>query len=116
MPVYPGASVQQQRDHHRRIKRRPAVAVLAVGAIERREIHLRDRVEHEPREMPFRQPLAHVRRHQKRLRAITPDEVLPHRGSLLNPPDSTTLCATATMPGDTPLVVFLPYQRAAPIA
>jgi hypothetical protein len=77
MPVYPGASVEQQRHHHRRVKRRAAVTVLAIGAIERRQLHPRDGIDHKPREMALRQPLAHVRRHQKRLLAITRDEVLP---------------------------------------
>jgi hypothetical protein len=80
--------VEQDRDHHRRIKRRPAVTVSAISAIERRQIHARHDVDHKPREVILRQPLTHVGRQQKRLLAITRDEVLAHHGSLLNPPDN----------------------------
>jgi len=52
--------IEQQRDHHRRVIGRPAAAVDAIGRIERVEIHLGDRVDHKPREMPRRQPLADV--------------------------------------------------------
>jgi hypothetical protein len=52
--------VQQQRDHHRRVIRRPAAPVDPIGRIERLQIHLRDRVDDKPRKMPRRQPLAHV--------------------------------------------------------
>jgi hypothetical protein len=70
--------VEQQRDHHRRIMRRPAMPVGAIGRIERPEIHRLDNVEHEPREVILGQPLAQARRQQQLLLAITRDEVLRH--------------------------------------
>ena len=88
--------VQQQRDHHRRLIRRPAAPVAPIGAIERLKIHLAHRVQHEPREVPRRQPLTHVGRHQKRLITITRDETLSHHQMVLNPPDDTPTYATAS--------------------
>jgi hypothetical protein len=38
-----------------------------------------------------RQPLADIRRHEKRLLAVTRDEALSHTGIVLNPPDDTRL-------------------------
>jgi hypothetical protein len=70
--------VQNQRDHHRRIKRWPTAPIGPVDGIKRVEVHRLDSLEHEPREVVFGQPLAHVRRHQKRLLAITRDEALRH--------------------------------------
>jgi len=89
MPVYPGASVQQQRDHHRRVISRPTAAVPPVGAIERVEVHRADGIDDEPRKMALRQPLPHIRWHQKRLLAITRDKALAHHRIVLNPPDDT---------------------------
>jgi hypothetical protein len=57
--------------------------------IERVEVHLADGVDDKPREMPRREPLADVGRHQKRLLAITRDEALAHPEMVLNPPDDT---------------------------
>ena len=54
------------------------VATGSVGVVERRQIHLGDRRLHEPGKVTFRQPLAHVRWHQKRLLMIGFDEVLGH--------------------------------------
>jgi hypothetical protein len=56
--------VQQHRDHHRRVIRRPAAPVDPVRGIERLEIHLRDGIDDKPREVPLRQPLTDVGRHQ----------------------------------------------------
>jgi hypothetical protein len=96
MPVYPGASIKQQRDHHRRVIGRPAAPVPAVGRIEIVEVHLAHGIEHEPREVTFRQPLPNIRRHQKRLLAITRDKALAHHQMVLNPPDDTPTYATAS--------------------
>src|SRR3954451_20491904 len=96
MPVYPGASVEQQRDHHRRVIRRPAAPVDPIGRVEHVEVQLRHRVDDKPRQVPRRQPLADVGRHQKRLLAITSDKALAHREIVLNPPDGTRTYATAT--------------------
>ena len=83
--------IQQQGDHHRRVIRPPADPVSAIRAIERAQIHARDRVQHEPREVPLRQPIPHIRRQQKRLIPITTNEVLSHPGMVLNPPDDTVI-------------------------
>jgi hypothetical protein len=53
------------------------------------QIHLTDGADDKPRQMPRRQPLAHVGRHHKRLLAITHDKALSHREMVLNPPDGT---------------------------
>jgi len=76
--------VEHQRDHHRRLKRRPAVPILPIGAIERAQIHPRDRVQHEPRKVRLRQPVADVGRQQERLLAVGGKEVLPHARNRLN--------------------------------
>jgi hypothetical protein len=91
--------VDEQRNHHRRIVRRPPVAVLAIAAIKRRQIHLRDRLQHTPRQVLLRQPLPQARRQQQLLLTITRDEVLRHPEIVLNPPDSTTVCATPSAKG-----------------
>ena len=77
-PLPDRVGVEQQRDHHRRIVRRPAPPVVAIAGQERRQIHRLDGVEHEPREVILRQPLAQTRRQQQLLLAITRDEVLRH--------------------------------------
>src|ERR1035441_4973278 len=87
--------VEQQREHHPRLVRRTAVAIPAVGAIERRQIHLLDRRQHEPRKMILRQPPPQTRRQQQLQITVTSNEVLGHTRIVLNPPDST-LYATAT--------------------
>jgi hypothetical protein len=69
----PRVGVEQKRDHHRGLKRRPTPAVCAVGAIERREIHLLHRCQQEPRKMALRQPIPRVRGHQKRLLLVALD-------------------------------------------
>jgi hypothetical protein len=84
--------VEQQRHHHRRLERRPAVPVVPIGGVERAEIHLRDRVDHKPREVPFGQPVTDVGRQQKCLLPIARQQVLAHTGIFLNAPDRRPLC------------------------
>ena len=84
--------LEEQRDHHRRVIRRPAAAVDAIGAVERVEVHLGDGVDDKPRQVTCRQPLVDIGRHQKRLLAVTRNEALSHLRMVLNPPDSTDLC------------------------
>jgi hypothetical protein len=82
--------VKKQRDHHRRLIGRAPVTVLAIGAIERAEIHRVDGVQDEPREVPLRQPIPHVWRHQERLLAIAHQEVLRHHRMVFNRPDGSS--------------------------
>jgi excinuclease UvrABC ATPase subunit len=58
-----GIAVQQQRDHHRRLVRRTAPAVVAISGVERGEIRFGDCLDHEPRQVPLGQPLTQTRRH-----------------------------------------------------
>ena len=85
----PRIGIDQQRHHHRRLKGRPAPPILAVGAIKRRQIHLLNRPQHEPRQMVLRQPIPWVRRHQERLLTIARQEVHSHAPKCLNPPGRT---------------------------
>jgi hypothetical protein len=95
-PLPERVGVEQQRDHHRRIVRRPTMPIRAVGGIERSQIELADCVDHKPSEMVLRQPVAQARRQQQHLRTITSDEVLAHAQIVDPEPDATTLYATAT--------------------
>jgi hypothetical protein len=65
-----GIGVDQQRDHHRRIMRRPAMAVLATGAVERGQIKLVNDLQYEPRQVILGQPLPQAGRQQQRLIAV----------------------------------------------
>jgi hypothetical protein len=80
-------AVEQQRDHHRRIMRRPAMPIGAIVAVERGEIQRVDGVDDKPREMTLRQPLAQARRQQQLLLAITHQEVLRHSEIVLTATD-----------------------------
>ena len=91
--------VKQQRDHHRRVIRRPAAPIDPVGGIESVEVHLRDGVDDEPREVLLGQPRADVRRHQERLLAITRDKALSHARNRLKPPGQHPTYATASPAG-----------------
>jgi hypothetical protein len=81
-----------------------------MGGIERLEIHLLNRVDHEPREVPFRQPLADVGRQQKRLLTITRDESLRHRGILFNRPDESTVLPPSSVLDNGPVTEFAKGQ------
>jgi hypothetical protein len=83
------------RGHQRRVVRRAAMTIRPIRGIERRQIHRRDRVDHEPRQMIRRQPFPHVRRQQKTLLTATFDEVCGMPGMVLAPADGT-LSATAS--------------------
>ena len=105
--------VEQQRDHHRRVIRRPAAPIDAIRGVKRVEVHLADGVDDEPRELPRRQPRANIGHHQKRPLAITRDKALAHHGMVLNPPDDTPTYATATRESDS-ASGGLVYLRSAP--
>jgi hypothetical protein len=77
-PLALAVPVQQQRDHHLRAGRRPAMTVRAVPAPELTQIQGRHRVQHDEHQVVFGQPLAHVRRHQQRLITLREKEVLRH--------------------------------------
>ena len=53
--------VQQQRDHHLRIKRRPTPAVVPVLGVERTQVDRVYRIEHKPGQMILSQPLTAAR-------------------------------------------------------
>jgi hypothetical protein len=89
-------AVEQQRDHHRRIVCPTTMPVDPVGGVEGRQIELRDGVDHEPREVALREPVAQARRQQQLLIAITRDEVLRHAQIVLTRPDRAPLYATAS--------------------
>jgi hypothetical protein len=74
-----GVGVEQQRDHHRRLIGSAAMAIGAVIGVELAQIHLLNRLDHEPRQVILSQPLTQRRRQQKRLLTITRNEVLGHR-------------------------------------
>jgi hypothetical protein len=78
MPVYPGASIHQQRDHHRRIVRRAPVTIRAIRVVERVQIQLLDRRQNEPRKVILRQPVTQAQRHQQDLLTLARQEVLGH--------------------------------------
>jgi hypothetical protein len=58
--------VQQQRDHHRRVIRRPAMTIAAVVAVERAQVQLLDRAQDAPHEVILRDPIQQRRRQQNR--------------------------------------------------
>jgi hypothetical protein len=67
------------------------MTVLAIGGVERRQIHLRHGIEHKPRQVALRQLIPHIRRHQKRLPTVTLDEVLSHAGMVVTASDNAAL-------------------------
>ena len=67
------------------------MTVNPIGGIERRKIHLLDRVDHKLRQMIRRKPIPHVRRKQKSLLTPTLNEVLRHTGIVLNSADGPPL-------------------------
>jgi hypothetical protein len=77
-PLALAVPVQQQRDHHLRVKRRPAVPIGPVPAAELAQIQGGHRVQHDVHQIVFGQPLAHVHRQQQRLITLREKEVLRH--------------------------------------
>ena len=80
--------------------------VEPVGAIERGQVHLLHRRQHEPRKMVPRQPLGQRRRHQQDLLAITRQEVLGHVTNRPKPAGQQALCATASRESKSPVRPF----------
>jgi hypothetical protein len=116
-PLADRVGVEQQRHHHRRIVRRPTMAVGRIGREERGQIHLRDRVDHKPRQVILGQPLAQARRQQQLLLAITRQEVLRHPRMVLTAPDRPTVSATGFIEhGTVGFVVGDAIRRVVPAA
>jgi hypothetical protein len=94
--------VDKQRHHHRRLIRRSATTVTAIHRHERRQVKLRDHVQHEPRQVIRRQPLDQRRRHQQQLIAISNHEVVNHGPSSHRTRKlgaTVEIRATASLPG-----------------
>jgi hypothetical protein len=70
--------VEQQSDHHLRVKRSTTPAIGAIDAVDGPQVDLLDRVKHAPREVILLQPIAQARRQQQLLLTVTRDEVLRH--------------------------------------
>jgi hypothetical protein len=94
--------VDKQGHHHRRIVRRATPSVVAITRMKRPQVQLGHRIQDEPRQVLFGQPLPQARRQQQLLLAITRDEVLRHHRIVLNPPDATPVCATPSAQSGTP--------------
>jgi hypothetical protein len=77
-PLALAVPIQQQRDHHLRAERRPAVPVGPVPAAELTQIQGSHRVQHHVHQIVLGQPLAHVHRHQQRLITLREKEILRH--------------------------------------
>jgi hypothetical protein len=91
--------------HHRWFIRRRAVTIRPINAIERAQIQLRHRVDHESRQMIARQPITHVRRQQETLIPPALNEILRHTGIVLNGSDGPGLCDSLVAKGSRRLVV-----------
>jgi hypothetical protein len=84
------------------------VTVRPIRAIDSRQVHLRHGVDHKPRQMIGRQPVAHVRRQQESLLTTNFDEVLCHTGILLTGADGTVYATPSMQWGTLPLGARLP--------
>ena len=89
-------AVKQQRHHHRRLVRRPALPIKPIGAIERRQIQPLDGVDDKPGQVPCWQPLAQARRQQQHLIAVALQEVRAHTRMVLIVADRPPSYATAS--------------------
>src|SRR5207302_5258705 len=109
--------IKHDRDHHRGVVRRMTPSVLAIARVERREVDVPDRVDHEPRQMVLRQPLAQRGRHQQQLLTVTLDEVLSHAQKCLNltTADRPGVCETASAQSGRSFSLLLSHQSDAPL-
>jgi hypothetical protein len=92
--------VHQHRDHHRRIKRRRALTVGTIRAIEGRQVEGLHDVLHRPHQLALGQPLPHIRRQQEPLIDIPAQEVLRHATvsrAHRSPPGRLALYATGSI-------------------
>jgi hypothetical protein len=80
-PLPDRVAVEQQRDHHRRIVRRPTMPVNAIGHTERRQIHRRNSVHgRRLRTAPLCEQEARVQLEMRRLRLVRGECVRVDRG------------------------------------
>ena len=77
-PLTLAVAIQQQRDHHPRVERRPAVPVGPVAAAEPVQINSGHRVQHHEHQIVLGQPLTHIYRQQQRLITLRIHKVLRH--------------------------------------
>ena len=77
-PLTLAVAIQQQRDHHPRVERRPAVPAGPVAAAEPVQINRGHRVQHHEHQIVLGQPLAHIYRQQQRLITLRIHKVLRH--------------------------------------
>jgi hypothetical protein len=90
--------VEQQRHHRGRVVCCAAPAIGSVVGVEGREVHLLNRVQHEPRQMLFRQPVRHRRWEQIELVALWGEEVVGH-GPILSITPGQIVDLTGALPG-----------------
>jgi hypothetical protein len=64
------AAIDNQREHHPRVVRRPAPPVSTVGPREPRQVQLSDQFEHIPHPVPGRQQVTDINRKQRELIAL----------------------------------------------
>ena len=76
-----------------------APAAGSVVGVEGREVILFDRVQHEPRQMVFGQPVHHRRRQQRELIAFWGEEVVGHGPILAITPGHQMVDFTRALPG-----------------
>jgi hypothetical protein len=95
--------IGQQRHHHPRVMRRAAMAVDAVGGLERLEVELLHRLDHKPSQTVLIQPVTQIRRQQQRLISVTAEKVLRHKRSFcLQRTENRGVCATPSRELDSP--------------
>jgi hypothetical protein len=78
-PLALGIGVEEQRHHHLRVERRPAVPIGPVAAVEPGQVQSGHRVQHHIHQIVLGQPLPHVHRQQQRLITLRVQEVLRHK-------------------------------------
>ncbi len=81
-PFSQAIRIQQQRHHHGRLVRRRSPAIRSIGPGHGRQIHLGYRVQDEPGQIAFRQPVLQCRGQQIELRSLTGEKVIAHRVTL----------------------------------
>jgi hypothetical protein len=77
-PLALAVAIQQQRHHHLRIERRPAMTVGPVRPVELAHLQRGHRIQHHENQIIFGQPVPHAHRHQQRLITLRKKEILRH--------------------------------------